>query len=39
MGLVHYYLLNKDFFSDSGESVIKRYGSELLSAYLNLIKK
>jgi len=38
LGLVHYYLLNKDFFSDSNESVIKRYGSELLSTYLNLIK-
>jgi len=38
LGLVHYYLLNKDFFSDSNESVIKRYDSELLSTYLNLIK-
>jgi len=38
LGLVHYYLLNKDFFSDSDESVIKRYGSELLSTYLKLIK-
>ena len=38
LGLVHYYLLNKDFFSDSNESVIKMYGSELLSTYLNLIK-
>ncbi|WP_434655651.1 TetR/AcrR family transcriptional regulator [Thermoanaerobacterium thermosaccharolyticum] len=36
LGLVYYYLLNKDFFSDSNESVIKRYGSELLSTYLNL---
>jgi len=38
LGLVHYYLLNKDFFSDSNESVIKRYGAELLSTYLKLIK-
>jgi len=39
LGLVHYYLLNKDFFSDSNESVIRRYKAELLSTYLNLIKK
>ncbi len=38
LGLVHYYLINKDFFADSNESVIKRYGSELLSTYLKLIK-
>jgi len=38
LGLVHYYLMNKDFFSDSNESVIKRYGPELISAYLKLIK-
>jgi len=38
LGLVHYYLMNKDFFSDSNESVIKRYGEELLSTYLKLIK-
>jgi len=38
LGLVHYYLLNKDFFSNSNESVIKRYGTELLATYLNLIK-
>ncbi|HHW66427.1 TetR/AcrR family transcriptional regulator [Defluviitalea raffinosedens] len=38
LGLVHYYLMNKDFFADSNESVIKRYGTELLSIYLNLIK-
>ncbi|SHJ37402.1 TetR/AcrR family transcriptional regulator [Lutispora thermophila] len=38
LGLVHYYLLNKDFFSESNESVIERYSSELLSTYLNLIK-
>lgn len=39
LGLVHYYLLNKEFFSDSDESVLRRYREELLSAYLNLIKK
>jgi len=39
LGLLHYYLLNREFFADSGESVIKRYRAELLTAYLNLIKK
>ncbi|MCR4437345.1 MAG: TetR/AcrR family transcriptional regulator [Eubacteriales bacterium] len=39
LGLVHYYLLNKEFFSDSNGSVIRRYRAELLSTYLNLIKK
>ena len=39
LGLVHYYLLNREFFLDSKESVIKRYRTELLSTYLNLIKK
>lgn len=39
LGLVHYYLMNKGFFSDTNESVLKRYRAELLSAYLNLIKK
>jgi hypothetical protein len=38
LGMIHYYLMNKDFFSDSDESIIKRYGPELLSAYLKLIK-
>jgi len=36
LGLVHYYLMNKDIFSDSSESVIKKYGPELLSTYLKL---
>lgn len=39
LGLVHYYLLNKEFFSHSNESVIRRHRAELLSSYLNLIKK
>lgn len=39
LGLVHYYLLNKEFFSDYNESVLRRYKVELLSAYLNLIDK
>jgi len=39
LGLVHYYLLNREFFADPGESVIKRYRAELLSAYLDLIKR
>jgi len=38
LGLVHYYLMNKDFFSDGNESVIKNYGPELLSFYLKMIK-
>lgn len=39
LGLVHYYLQNKEFFIDSNESVLRRYRTELLSAYLNLIHK
>jgi len=38
LGLVHYYLLNREFFSDSNESVLRRYRSDLLFTYLNLIK-
>jgi hypothetical protein len=38
LGLVHYYLLNKEFFSDSSGSVLRRYRAELLFTYLNLIK-
>lgn len=37
-GLVHYYLMNEDFFSGSNESIIKRYGQELLYTYLKSIK-
>ena len=39
LGLVHYYLLNREFFSHSNQSVLRRYREEILSAYLNLIKK
>jgi len=39
LGLIHYYLLNKKFFADSNQSIIRRYRAELLSAYLHLIKK
>ena len=39
LGLIHYYLLNKEFFSDSGESVLRRYREELLSVYLKLINQ
>ena len=39
LGLVHYYLQNKEFFSDSNGSVLRRYREELLSAYIKLIKK
>jgi len=38
LGLVHYYLMNRDFFSGPDESVIERYGPELLTTYLKLIK-
>jgi hypothetical protein len=37
LGLVHYYLLNKEFFSSPSESVIKKHRVELVSAYLDLI--
>ncbi|MFD1472479.1 TetR/AcrR family transcriptional regulator [Companilactobacillus mishanensis] len=37
IGLVHYYLLNKDLFSPKG-SVIKKYRDELISTYLELIR-
>ena len=37
--MVHYYLLNSEFFSNPGESVIGRYKAELLSAYIHLIRK
>lgn len=39
LGLVHYYLLNKEFFSSPNESVLRRYKVELLSTYLNLINQ
>lgn len=38
IGLVHYYLLNKDLFSPD-EPVLKRYSSELTAAFLELIKE
>ncbi|MGL6201918.1 MAG: TetR/AcrR family transcriptional regulator [Lachnospiraceae bacterium] len=37
MGLVHYYLTNKDFFSPETPLLI-RYKSELIKTFLNLIK-
>ncbi|MFV0413783.1 MAG: TetR/AcrR family transcriptional regulator [Oscillospiraceae bacterium] len=37
MGLVHYYLLNKDLFSP-GAPLLPRYGAELIHAYLALVK-
>lgn len=39
LGLVHYYLLNKEFFSRPNESVLRRYKAVLLSTYLNLINQ
>jgi len=38
MGLLHYYLLNKDFFSPE-TSVLKRYGSDLVEVFWELIRK
>jgi AcrR family transcriptional regulator len=38
MGLVHYYLLNKDLFSPD-TPVLERYGSKLTETFLELIKK
>lgn len=38
MGLIHYYLLNKDFFSPQ-MPLLDRYGSELVATFLELIKK
>jgi AcrR family transcriptional regulator len=36
IGLIHYYLSNANLFAP-GESVLKRYGTELLEHYLGLI--
>lgn len=38
LGLLHYYLLNREFFAREGESVIRRYRKELLTTYLQLIQ-
>ncbi len=38
VGLVHYYLLNKELFSPSSP-VLSRYGSELLTTFIELIKE
>lgn len=38
MGLLHYYLLNKDFFSPD-QPLLPRYGPELIGAFAALIKK
>lgn len=37
LGLLHYYLWNKDFFSP-GEPLFNRYGKELISTFLKLIE-
>ena len=39
IGLIHYYLQNSELFAPDGESVIKRYKSELVSGYMKLIEK
>lgn len=36
VGLIHYYLVNGDLFAP-GESVLKRYSTELVEHYMNLI--
>jgi len=38
MGLIHYYLLNKDLFSPD-TPILERYGSELTETFLKLIRK
>ncbi len=38
MGLIHYYLLNKDLFSPDAP-VLERYGPELMETFLELMKK
>lgn len=38
LGLLHYYLCNKDFFAPS-EPLLRRYGTQLIETYLTLIKK
>lgn len=38
IGLVHYYLQNKEYFSPE-ESAIDRYRTELITTYLKLIEK
>lgn len=37
VGLIHYYLVNKELFAPGG-SVLKRYGKDLLNYYTDLIK-
>lgn len=37
IGLIHYYLSNNDLFAP-GQSVLKRYGNELIIYYTNLLK-
>lgn len=38
LGLLHYYLWNKDFFSP-GEPLFNRYGKELITTFLKLTEK
>lgn len=38
IGLIHYYLVNKDLFAPK-ESVISRYGHQLIEYYIKLISK
>jgi hypothetical protein len=36
IGLINYYIMNRDIFAP-GESVISRYGQQLINHYMNLI--
>lgn len=38
VGLINYYLMNRDLFAP-GESVISRYGQQLVDHYMNLISR
>lgn len=38
LGLIHYYLLNKDLFSP-GMPLLERYSSELVTYFMELVKK
>lgn len=38
MGLIHYYLTNRDLFAP-GDSVLERHGPMLLAHFMNLVRK
>lgn len=39
LGLIHYYLLNRELFTKKEESVLTRYENELIYTYVQLIKE